>query len=158
MLERVCAIYNEIIHAPSPKYYESAKCFAFMNINKRGGNNQVGNGTHIKKYCELYRDFIKKEIEMINPELIVWLGIKTYNMNLLHNIGANYKDNILLININGNDVPIMKMWHTSYYRARKKCLSNYNEVEKEYMSIGINNELIIKLAAKARLEYDLLNK
>lgn len=128
------------------------------NINKRGGNNQIGDGKHINNYCNLYKEFIEKEIKLIAPDLIVWLGIKTYNMNLLQNIGANYKGDILFINVNGKDVPIMKMWHTSYYRASKKCLSNYNEVEKEYMSIGINNKIIIKLAAKARLEYDLFNK
>ena len=158
MCERICAVFNEIIQQPSIDYYKSAKRFAFMNINKRGGGNNIGNGSHIQEYCKLYKDFIKKEIELIAPDLIIWLGIKTYNMNLLQIIGAEYKGNVLFINVNGHDVPIMKMWHTSYYRARKKCLSNYNEVEKEYMSIGINNELIIKLAAKARLEYDLLNK
>ena len=79
-------------------------------------------------------------------------------MNLLKNIGANYKGNILFLSINGKDVPIMKMWHTSNWRGSRKSLNNYSDLEKEYMSNGINNKLIIKLAAKARLEYDLLNK
>lgn len=158
MCERICAIFNEIIREPSPEYYKSAKRFAFMNINKRGGSNQIGDGSHIKEYCDLYKEFIEREISLNDPDLIVWLGIKTYNMNLLQNIGADCKGNILYINVNGHDVPIMKMWHTCYYRASKNSLSNYNEVEKEYMSIGIGNRLIIKLAAKARLEYDLLNK
>ena len=156
MRERICAVFNEIIHEPSPEFYRSAKRFSFMNINKRGGNNQIGDGSHIRKYCELYKEFIKKEIELIDPDLIVWLGIKTYRMNLLQSMGADYKGNTISININGHSVPIMKMWHTSNYRGSKKSLSNYNEVEKEYVSMGINNRLIIKLAAKARLEYDLL--
>ena len=158
MRERVCAVFNELIQEPSPEYYKSAKRFAFMNINKRGGNNQIGDGSHIKEYCNLYKEFIEKEIKLIDPDLIVWLGIKTYNMNLLKNIGANYKGNILFLSINGKDVPIMKMWHTSNWRGSRKSLNNYSDFEKEYMSIGINNKIIVKLAAKARLEYDLLNK
>ncbi len=158
MRERICAVFNELIQEPSPEYYKSAKRFAFMNINKRGGNNHIGDGSHIKEYCNKYKEYIGKEIKLIAPDIIVWFGIKTYNMNLLQNIGAEYKGNVLFINVNGRDVPIMKMWHTSNWRGSRKSLSNYDEIKEKYLSICIDNTLIIKLAAKARLEYDLLNK
>lgn len=52
------------------------KC-AYMNINKRGGKNSC-NLERLAEYAKCYEDFIKKEIELLNPEIIILLGKMDY--------------------------------------------------------------------------------
>lgn len=49
---------------------------AIMNLNKRGGYNHTNN-RKITNYVEKYKDFITKQIEIINPKIIVFMcGVK----------------------------------------------------------------------------------
>lgn len=67
-----------------------ASC-AYMNINKRGGDKRV-NWEKFNGYFRTYKAFIAKEIEIINPDIIVLIGSNDYEM---------FDDSI-------------KVWHTSY--------------------------------------------
>ena len=46
---------------------------AYININKRGGDSAC-DMNRLKTYAETYRDFIVKEVEIINPEIVIFLG------------------------------------------------------------------------------------
>ena len=50
---------------------------AYMNLNKRGGKNVV-DYRYLKYYVWMYQAFIRKEIELINPEIIICGG--TYEL------------------------------------------------------------------------------
>ena len=56
--------------------------YAVMDLNKRGGGSDVKSAAHIEEYCKYYQNFIKREIEIINPDVVVWLSTKTYDMEL----------------------------------------------------------------------------
>ena len=53
---------------------------AYMNINKRGGFAGA-NFNRLGAYAKKYQNFIKREIEILQPELIVILG-KLHNKDL----------------------------------------------------------------------------
>lgn len=60
--KKITSDYNELC--------EALESVAFMNINKMGGTNST-NDENLRKYYEKYKEFIKKEIEIIKPETIV---------------------------------------------------------------------------------------
>ena len=157
LIQRICAIFNEITQQHTAEFHKLAIRFAFMNINKRGGCNTIGDGGHLKKYCELYGTFIKREIEIINPDLIIWLGVRSYRLGIPEMIGATTEDDVKILQINEKTIPIMEMWHTSYYRAKVSSIPCYQQVYDEYQKEAItSNKIIIKLAAKARMQMDTL--
>lgn len=156
--ERVCALYK-VITEDNPSFtdyydnnaYEAARSFAFMNINKRGGlrtikdsNETFGKANHIEEYCKIYHSYMKREIEIINPDIIVWLGVETYDMGIpVKYLDAYRKNDKVYMRINNKEIPILRMWHTSYYRAKNKPMDKFQ------------NKTIGKLAAKL---YDELRK
>lgn len=128
--ERVCAFYKVMIQDYEIPEYQVAKNFAFMNINKRGGGKNIkddnykkGNNNHIEEYCEYYAEYIKKEIEIIDPNIIVWLGVATYDMNLhIKYLGARKtEDGKVYL----NNIPILRMWHPSHYRMKNQPSSKF---------------------------------
>lgn len=50
---------------------------AYMNINKRGGFGSTDQKT-LNNYVQMYAPFIKKQIEILRPEIIVIMGIDTF--------------------------------------------------------------------------------
>lgn len=73
-LLNVCSIVNEKKKWDfSTENYEPMNKTAFMNINKMGGYSSV-NWPMLIAYAEEYRDFIKQEIEILNPDVIVCCG------------------------------------------------------------------------------------
>lgn len=150
MRERTSAIYKVVVGISINEMSDSdaAIHYAVMDINKRGGGPDVKGAEHIEEYCKFYKDFIKKEIEIINPDVVVWLGTKTYNMDLHRKyLGAKSKGENRYFNINGKDIPILRMWHTSYYQGKITPLPQYS------------NKIIGKLCAKCLEEmkkYDLI--
>ena len=117
MRERTSAIYKVVagIAINEMSDSEAAIHYAVMDLNKRGGGADVKGAEHIEAYCRYYKDFIRKEIEIINPDIVIWLGTKTYDMDLHKRyLGAKsvgVKRNFL---IDGKQVPILRMRHKSY--------------------------------------------
>ena len=72
---------------------------AFINLNKRGGDNTE---KKVWAYTEKYSNFIKKQIALLNPKIIICLG--TYK--LVSEYGLN--------TIDGKPVRTVDMWHTAY--------------------------------------------
>lgn len=56
---------------------QDLRAAAYMNLNKRGGKNVVDH-RYLKYYVWMYQEFIRKEIELINPEIIICGG--TYEL------------------------------------------------------------------------------
>lgn len=149
--EKTCALYKAIVKNYKVPEWRVARNFAFMNINKRGGNNTIADSNndknHIEEYCRQYKDFIRKEIDIINPDIIVWMGITTYNMNLYKKyLGAKEKKSGQFYIDN---IPILKIDHPSYAHTLSKDIKP-NE--------NFKNTTLGRLAAKIEEElkkYDL---
>lgn len=107
--ERVSCLYQVVINDYSKNPYEVANCFAFMNLNKYAGEQKT-DISHIEEFCKAYICYIKKEIEIIYPDIIIWLAYNTFEEGTKI-IGA--KKNILTIG--SKSVPIIRTWHTSYH-------------------------------------------
>ena len=141
MRERLSELYKVLSHTDrkSLENPDAALHFAVMDINKRGGRSVIGNDSHIENYCKQYAAFIRKEIEIINPDIVAIIGRNLFNMNLhgkyLGGIKENNKDYFVIKN---KKVPILSLWQTSYYQGR--C-----EVEIGYE----DNKIIGKQVAKA---------
>lgn len=145
MRERICSLYMTITNQYDIEPQSVAQDFAFMNLNKRGGTNQVKGGEHIEKYCELYGDFIKREIEIINPDVVIWLGVNTFDKDIhTKYLGAIKEDNKVFFYLEGKKVPVIRMWHTS-----SRC--KYRKLEQ------FSNQIIAKLAAKLVDEMEKYN-
>lgn len=128
MRKRICALYKVIINNYHIEERDVAKNFAFMNLNKRGGKNTIGDGKHLEEYCKRYYKFIIKEIEIINPDIIVWLGAKTYDMNLhINYFGAKKEKDKIYLYLENKKVPILRVWHTSYWRANNKPMKCFKD-------------------------------
>ena len=63
--ERVSSLYQVIVNDFSTPPYEYAKSFAFINLNKTGGGNQIDN--RIQYFCKQYGEYIRKEIAKSFP-------------------------------------------------------------------------------------------
>lgn len=139
MRERTSAIYKVVegIAINEMSDSDAAIHYAVMDLNKRGGGADVKGAEHIEAYCKYYGDYIKKEIEIINPDIVVWLGTKTYDMDLHKRyLGAKSIGTKRYFILNGKQVPILRMWHTSYYQGKITPLPQYT------------NKIIGKLCAK----------
>ena len=91
---------------------EALKKTAVINLNKRGGD-KVLQKRIFKNYCKKYAPFIKREIELIDPDVIVWCAPEINNpqrdfkihsdkilIPMIHTAGAIYIRN------NNKDLPI----------------------------------------------------
>ncbi len=148
MRERTSAIYKIVAEIGIDEMSDSdATChYAVMDLNKRGGCHDVGNASHIEEYCRYYEDFIKKEIKIINPDVVVWLSAKTYDMDLhIKYLEAKRIDRKIFFFINGKEIPVLRMWNTSCYRCKIEPLPGYT------------NKITGKLCAKCRDEMKRYN-
>ncbi len=130
MRERLAEMYKVIsdIDRNSMSNPEAAIHFAIMDINKRGGGPDIKNGKHIEAYCRYYASFIRKEIEIIEPDIIAIIGTNLYNMNLhCRFLGAFSKNGKCWFELSGKKVPILSLWQTSYYQGRNKPLAGYED-------------------------------
>lgn len=143
MRERTSALYKVAagIGINEMTLSDAAIHYAVMDLNKRGGGADVKGALHIQAYCSYYREFIKKEIEIIHPDTVIWLGTKTYDINLhISYLGAKQIGGKIYFLINGKKIPILRMWHTSFYQGKIEPLPGYS------------NRTIGKLCAKCREE------
>jgi len=68
---------------------------AFMNLNKRGGGSKA---EKVEPYTTKYAEFIKKQISLLNPDIIVCLG----TFELVKRIA------------DAKDKRVIDMWHPAY--------------------------------------------
>lgn len=107
---------------------------AFMNLNKRGGFGNI-QGENFLKYIETYKDYIRREIEIINPDVIVWCACNTYKKYMDAIFDDKYK-NVWQqkgLVLNKKEIPILRMWHPSVRaKSMEKYLNKFSEVWEEY--------------------------
>lgn len=105
------AIYNKDFMNPN-KSHNILKFVAFMNLNKRGGHSRCNSET-LEKYVSTYKKQIIKEIEILNPTVIVCAGrwLKSY----LKELDEKYK--------------IIEIYHPSYYI--KSDIEHLKKLEEE---------------------------
>ena len=68
-----CYILNKAENPTDAEIKAALKQSAFMNLNKRGGGAAADN-TKLDAYRCKYAAFIKKQIELLNPQVIICLG------------------------------------------------------------------------------------
>lgn len=88
----------------------------------------LGNGYHVENYCRQYASFIRKEIEIIHPDIVAIIGLNLFNMNLhgkyLGGIKEDGRDYFVL---NNKKLPILRLWQTSYYQGRCQTAKGYED-------------------------------
>jgi len=89
---------------------ESLGQCCFMNLNKRGGNNFTDN-VKFSNYVEKYRSFILKQISVLDPDYIVFLG-NCYGRDMIKQFAFE------------NEINYIAMWHTAYRMSRVKRNAN----------------------------------
>lgn len=121
---------------------------SFMNLNKRGGANY---DIKVSAYTEKYVDFIKMQIEILNPNVIVCLG----TFDLIQSNQLNV--------INGETVPTINMWHTAYRmsnveKPEGKWIAdrNVNAYMREFIGRYTRAGIISKFFRKVENELELL--
>lgn len=149
LIRGICVLYKVITNSYNISEQEIARNFAFMNLNKRGGGNKSKIGkddNHLEEYCKYYAKYIKKEIEIINPDIIVWVGKTTYYLNKY--IGGEQIEDKTYLKIENKNVPVLKVSHTS--GAWK--ISNSTKVNK-----NISGRPFGKLATEMEMELQKYN-
>ncbi len=114
MRERLCGIYKYLTHQPNLILKEAANKFAVMDINKRGGKSTIDKGKHLVAYTELYKSFINEEIKVINPDVVVLVGVNLCELRIVQRLGCLEEDNKCFFQINGKKVPILLSLQTAY--------------------------------------------
>lgn len=119
---------------------ELLKHVAYMNLNKRGGGSNV-NWNILKEYSKAFKEEIKKEISLINPDIIVCCG--TYWLILDQVYQAFCKDKwnennntSCKITINEKDVKIINIWHPSCRKSENVYIDTF---KKNYNGNNENN-------------------
>ena len=107
---------------------EAALHFAVMDLNKRGGRSTIDKGKHIQAYCKRYADFIRKEIEIISPDVVAFIGTYLYNMGIHTDyLGAVDESGKCFFFINDRKIPILSLYQTSYYQGRGEVAAGYED-------------------------------
>ena len=104
--------------------YNILEKIAYMNINKRGGGSR-SKDSEIEEYAKTYKEYIEKEIEIINPDLIVC------GSNLVYRIVGGIVER-------KNDRPVLvEVYHPShYFISDKKYLERFHNALKSSQEIS----------------------
>lgn len=129
---RVSALYK-VITGQDPDVMtdsEAALHYAVMDLNKRGGGSDIHGGSHLKAYCLEYRDFIRREIDIIDPDIIAWLSIASFQSDIPEScLGAYGERGRKYLRLESGKVcPILGLWHTSYIGSSIEPLEGYRDI------------------------------
>ena len=130
MRERLAELYKVIsgMERDAMSNPEAAMHFAIIDINKRGGGPVIKGGKHLNAYCKHYAGFIRREIEIIDPDIVAIVGTNLYNMGLHKSfLGAFSSNGNCYFDLNGKKVPILSLWQTSYYQGKNEPLAGYED-------------------------------
>lgn len=92
---------------------------AFMNINKRGGLS-YNKKEELEEYANRYMPFIKKEIDLISPKIIVFCG-------------QELDDIKNLLNLSTDEYTVIIVDHPSYWR--KSNSSRLKQIKDELVRV-----------------------
>ena len=120
-----------------------------MDINKRGGKFTIDKGKHLVAYTELYKEFINKEIEIINPDIVVLVGVNLCRLRIVQKLGCLEEDNKCYFLINKKKVPILLSLQTANVQYQAKRYPPLNGCENK--AIGILCSYLKKEIAKYKI-------
>lgn len=93
--------------------YNILEKIAYMNINKRGGGSRT-NAKELQAYATDYKEYIKREIELIDPHFIVCCGKLVYEI-ITNILGAKIDNS-----------KVIEVYHPSYFFiSDKKYLERF---------------------------------
>lgn len=130
MRERLAELYKVIggVERDALSNPEAAMHFAIMDINKRGGGPEIKGGKHLKAYCKQYAGYIRREVEIIDPDIVAIVGTNLYDTGLHKSfLGAFSVNGKSYFDLNGKKVPILSLWQTSYYQGKNEPLAGYED-------------------------------
>ena len=152
MKERLCGMYKFLTNQPEMPLKEAANKFAVMDINKRGGKAKIDKGKHIAEYARVYKEYIRKEIDIINPDIVVIVGVNLARLRIVQILGCENESDRNYFVINGKRVPILLSFQTANAEFQAK---RYPPIEGcDTKSIGI---LCAKLKTEM-IKYGIGNK
>ena len=155
--EKIARMAEYIINGKITDNYDdlknALKQVAFMNLNKSGGAAD-SDKNYFLSYCEEFSSNICKEIEIIDPQIIVLIGAKSYKNGDKYLL--NKKINLLF-----NEKKVIEVVHTA---ARGKAL-NIHKDEKEILKQKfktkyndnldeMHNNLVKTDKSKLHMKYD----
>ncbi|MCI6165330.1 MAG: hypothetical protein MR675_09145 [Lachnospira sp.] len=120
-------------------FNETKKQIAFMNINKRGGSSFT-NFEELNNYAEEYKEFIKKEIYIINPDYIICCGSYWQIVDHVYDYFKSKKewenrkksepdiDMYYKLDINGKIVPAINVYHPAAIKRNQEYVDIINNV------------------------------
>ncbi len=95
------------------KNRDNLKKIAYMNINKHGGSSRT-NAKELQAYATDYKEYIKREIELIDPHFIVCCGKLVYEI-ITNILGAKIDNS-----------KVIEVYHPSYFFiSDKKYLERF---------------------------------
>ncbi|MDO4287584.1 MAG: hypothetical protein Q4C55_00205 [Eubacterium sp.] len=112
--------------------------FGYMNLNKRGG---FGSTTYrqLKQYVLNYKSFIKRQIELHDPEYIVFCGCYYMFASLifkdefrLQSVPVKWPHKPVEINLNGHTTKLLHVYHPAYSRFKESL--KYLENNRSYIN------------------------
>lgn len=118
-IEQLCTEKDEAIKAIGK--------IAFTNINKVRGKNKIGKEYHTIASADISMELLKKEIEIINPEIILCCGTARYVLPVLTEFSGEI---ILMPHLNGVKSNI-KMFDMPHSGARKKAIEMLEILQEE---------------------------
>ena len=114
--------------------------FAYVNCKKEAGIGKVSN-TELQDHIDLYKDFIKQEIEILNPDIIVCGGGSSIIKNFVkEKIYTDIeKTNNWIYYSKKNNKVVIDSYHPSYWQIGggsktiyERMMSKYKEFADKY--------------------------
>lgn len=156
IFKRIAAMQRVIQKQEKLSDEEALQQVAYMNINKRGGGATV-DWKVLNKYAEEYHEYIKKEICIINPDIIVCCGTYWPLVDIVCNLYKpsrdsgtwNPKKDFYLKNVDIKvdeykcSTSIINMYHPSARMSDDTYIDRFEKIFKDE-KIEVDRNLIFK--------------
>lgn len=125
-------ILNEKITSDYEELKKALSRVSYMNINKMGGGDST-NGNELEQYFDEYREYILKEIDILQPKTIV---IMTNGTNIAEKLRKHYNNKIKIIDMVHTGIMPQFIKNTAeeidFFNKYFSQKYNYEEILKEY--------------------------
>ena len=115
----MCALYGQV---------QDDVAFGYINLNKRGGFKKT-NPRRLKSYVTMYEEFLKKQLELMKPQKIVFCGCYDGVAEKLFSLKKEEKRwnrKPVSANLNGRAVTLYYIYHPAH-RGFKNSLDIFKK-------------------------------
>ena len=149
------------IQPTAKRIQDALKGTAVMNLNKRGGDSKLENKDYFLNYCKKYSQFIRREIELINPDIIIWCASEFNDpeqdfdissnitvIKMLHPARATYISN------DDKDLPFVGNELDDYCKRMQQmsCNKNMKFIRKHIKYMLVFRERVRKLDTEGKFK------